>query len=1283
MSVDQTMPRLMLAFERNYFGDLKAEMQVHQMCRAYREVGFKVEIAVVAEPHGVTEHLTSLRSVGVDVVALGDVGLSDEGWGSDGRLSKRLLELAHARGVSVLMPVGYGLAVALSADTSSRSFLWSMCWSDFPTRDVVLPEHAAGLLTKIGKGSRRLVFPNESLRSAAEGLVPTLAGRTLALPEDDGSEQQALGRMFPRLISRPPRNRTAVANPPIRAVVVGSDFKFAGDLVQALHDSPLIAFDSLQLASSTSLDEDAVRSACANAEVIIAEFATPNAVWLSKNLRSDQRLIVHLHGYELRSAWIDELDIERTERVVLPSEFYLEEAVGAKGWPREKLAVIPNGVDFSDLARPKLRDARFHLGLVGYVPYLKRPERAVAVLRYLLDRDDRYYLHFKGHDPWRYSWEWKKPRNQDAYRQFYDSIGREAELLAHVSFEPFSPDVGNWLRKIGWVLSPSVRETFHLAPMEGAASGAVPAVWRREGSADIFSERFTFDNAERVAEYILRVNNDEAGFEQESLRAQALAATYDANSVRDRWQTLVYELGCSARERAPQVVDLGNQTPSEALLADRVLELMFKDRWDEALRLLDENISTTASAKGALKDLELFVRGLFELDTRRFGLLLPLSEGGREGSDSGVQLNVRAYGSSNLADAAAGIDDLSIDIRLRATLARALGHSMADDDDIQIDRAHYTVNYPFGMRFDRWVEYAAAACERVARDEGAERIVTSGPWWIALVSAVAASRVDIPFAWSPRDPSSQALVEAAATNRWSVNPVVGLVGAVCTAAPIRHKRVEEARFVSSERPWVTYGMAKRAREDMRLGFVGTAAQRSAYERSWRVSMSPMDPLGEFMGDAWLDAIVVDGSSVGAGSADQQAGAVKGLIALSDRARAFGVPTIWLGDGAASSALLPAIRKADVLVDHRDVLKRVLVLNPISTRSVVIRSPHGVDVTAALRAAGVAVAADVEPHRMSERVPRSHEAPDADAYYGLDSDGHESSTDGVSVVIATHGGEARLGEALQSIARQSLPAELIEVVIVENGAPDRTRDVVKAFMESHPNINTRYEWQEPASAGLARNRGIEIAGMRYITFLDDDDVLGRNYLYSMWLTAAEDVIVAGRLDDLLPDGSRVYDTPTNARHDALGSGLVPVRNRAGLLSLNAAKLIPASRLHGIRYPDLASGEDIVFMAGLLGYADLYFAASARMADDSYVRRVREGSISRQEDSFEFSVVQRLKVMAALQQQIGPTNARSGGKAGVEYLADGQRRFIRQHLARNPAARSDALAIAAGLGVVSPF
>ncbi len=71
-----------------------------------------------------------------------------------------------------------------------------------------------------------------------------------------------------------------------------------------------------------------------------------------------------------------------------------------------------------------------------------------------------------------------------------------------VVFDRFGPDIGNFLRRVGFVLSTSDDESFHLSPAEGMASGAVPAILNWPGSETIYRSRWLHESVEDMAESI-------------------------------------------------------------------------------------------------------------------------------------------------------------------------------------------------------------------------------------------------------------------------------------------------------------------------------------------------------------------------------------------------------------------------------------------------------------------------------------------------------------------------------------------------------------------------------------------------------------------------------------------------------------------------------------------------------------------------------------------------------------------------------------------------------------
>lgn len=90
-----------------------------------------------------------------------------------------------------------------------------------------------------------------------------------------------------------------------------------------------------------------------------------------------------------------------------------------------------------------------------------------------------------------------------------------------------------------------------------------------------------------------------------------------------------------------------------------------------------------------------------------------------------------------------------------------------------------------------------------------------------------------------------------------------------------------------------------------------------------------------------------------------------------------------------------------------------------------------------------------------------------------------SSSGVSVVIPAYNYAHFLKEAIDSALAQD--HQPVEVLVVDDGSKDNTREVCEAYGES-----IRYLWKENGGLSSARNAGIEAAKFPWIGFLDADD-----------------------------------------------------------------------------------------------------------------------------------------------------------------------------------------------------
>ena len=100
---------------------------------------------------------------------------------------------------------------------------------------------------------------------------------------------------------------------------------------------------------------------------------------------------------------------------------------------------------------------------------------------------------------------------------------------------------------------------------------------------------------------------------------------------------------------------------------------------------------------------------------------------------------------------------------------------------------------------------------------------------------------------------------------------------------------------------------------------------------------------------------------------------------------------------------------------------------------------------------------------------------------------------VSIIVPVFNAEKFLAETLVSLAAQTY--ENIEVLLVDDGSKDSSRDICESFVEGDNRF--RYYYQENAGAGAARNRGIGLACGEFLMFLDSDDLFEPDFVEKMY------------------------------------------------------------------------------------------------------------------------------------------------------------------------------------------
>ncbi|HEY6738742.1 MAG TPA: hypothetical protein VI076_07805, partial [Actinopolymorphaceae bacterium] len=325
----------------------------------------------------------------------------------------------------------------------------------------------------------------------------------------------------------------------LRVRVFGHDMKFMRELATRLGSRPDLDVVVDEWGSAGAKNDGITENLARSAQVLVAEWARPNAIWLSRNKRDDQRLIVRFHRFEIESDYPRRIDIDAVDSVVYIAPLMARRIVEELGWPKDKLVYIPNYVDLARLDRPKFDGARFSLGMVGIVPGLKRFDLALDLLAAVRREDPRFSLLVRSQHGWAHKPSWDQARERRELQACLERVEKDPLLRGAVVFDAFGRDMAAWYRKVGHILSLSDVEGSHQGLTEGMGSGAVPVLRGWAGAAEAYGPEWVSTSLDDAVARVL-ANADADVWSEQSARAKADVHTrFDQQAVVEAWSDLV------------------------------------------------------------------------------------------------------------------------------------------------------------------------------------------------------------------------------------------------------------------------------------------------------------------------------------------------------------------------------------------------------------------------------------------------------------------------------------------------------------------------------------------------------------------------------------------------------------------------------------------------------------------------------------------------------------------------------------------------------------------------
>ncbi|MBO4658033.1 MAG: glycosyltransferase [Prevotella sp.] len=138
---------------------------------------------------------------------------------------------------------------------------------------------------------------------------------------------------------------------------------------------------------------------------------------------------------------------------------------------------------------------------------------------------------------------------------------------------------------------------------------------------------------------------------------------------------------------------------------------------------------------------------------------------------------------------------------------------------------------------------------------------------------------------------------------------------------------------------------------------------------------------------------------------------------------------------------------------------------------------------------------------------------------------------LSIIVSVYKVEEYIRDYMESLFRQGLTDDIFELIIINDGTPDHSMDVVADIINAHDNIRVVNQANQGLSVAL--NVGLGMAKGEYILFNDPDDLLVENSvgpLLAHAMSSKPDVVLA----QFVTFADEDVSTPLHVNQEALQS-----------------------------------------------------------------------------------------------------------------------------------------------------
>jgi len=213
---------------------------------------------------------------------------------------------------------------------------------------------------------------------------------------------------------------------------------------------------------------------------------------------------------------------------------------------------------------------------------------------------------------------------------------------------------------------------------------------------------------------------------------------------------------------------------------------------------------------------------------------------------------------------------------------------------------------------------------------------------------------------------------------------------------------------------------------------------------------------------------------------------------------------------------------------------------------------------------------------------------------------------ISVIVPIYNVEKYLYQCIDSIINQTY--HNLEIILVNDGSPDNCGSICDKYALIDPRIKVIHK----QNGGLsdARNVAIDIAKGEWITFIDSDDYISKNYIQTLFELAYQNNCQCSVVQPSLFQDGTIPIRKSNNKIEIMNNieAISAMFYQTKLDTSAWNKLYHKSLfITGIRYPKGYLFEDNPTTFRLLALCDKIAVSNEKL----YYYRMREGSIERQD------------------------------------------------------------------------